>query len=69
MKVQYDPSHDLLYVWFAPIGTKAASTETIRPGVHADFDRDGRLVGLEVLDAREILGASPTVEFDLAETA
>jgi uncharacterized protein YuzE len=54
---------------FAPLGTKAASTETIRPGVHADFDREGRVVGLEVLDARAILGASPTVEFDLAGTA
>ena len=69
MKVQYDASHDLLYVWFAPMGTKAASTETIRPGIQADFDRDGRLIGLEVLDAREILGARPTVEFDLVGSA
>lgn len=66
MKVQYDPDRDLLYVWFAPIGTHAASTETIRPGVHADFDGAGRLVGLEVLEARAIIGASPSVEVDLA---
>jgi uncharacterized protein YuzE len=25
------------------------------PGVHADFDRQGRLLGIEVLDASEIL--------------
>jgi uncharacterized protein YuzE len=51
VKVEYDPARDLLYVWFARPGTEAATTEVIRPGVHADFDRDGKIVGLEVLDA------------------
>ena len=55
MKIEYDSVRDLLYLWFAPSGTKAAKTETVVPGVHADFDREGRLLGIEVLDASEVL--------------
>jgi len=44
MKVEYDAARDFLYVWFAVADRKAARTETITPGVHADFDREGRLV-------------------------
>lgn len=56
MKIEYDPTRDLLYIWFAEPGTKAAETKTITPGVHADFDRDNKLIGLEVIDASEIVG-------------
>jgi len=54
MKIEYDPVRDLLYLWFAIPGEKAARTETIAPGVHTDFDRQGRLIGLEVLDASAV---------------
>jgi uncharacterized protein YuzE len=64
VKVEYDPARDLLYVWFAPVGTKAAQTMTVTPGVHADFDTHNKLVGLEVLDATEVLGGK--VEFEVA---
>ena len=66
MKIEYDSAHDLLYVWFGVPGTKAARTETIAPGVHADFDADEKLIGLEVLDASEVLGAR--VQFEVALT-
>jgi uncharacterized protein YuzE len=55
MKIEYDSTRDLLYLWFGIPGTKAAKTETIVPGVHADFDTQGRLLGIEVLDADEVL--------------
>jgi uncharacterized protein YuzE len=55
MKIEYDSTRDLLYIWFGLPGQKAAKTETVTPGVHADFDRQGRLIGLEVLDAAEVL--------------
>ncbi|MEJ5363556.1 MAG: DUF2283 domain-containing protein [Desulfosoma sp.] len=55
MKIEYDPLRDLLYIWLGPVGEKAAKTETVSPGVHADFDRQGRLIGIEVLDASEVL--------------
>jgi uncharacterized protein YuzE len=44
MKIEYDPDRDLLYIYFAELGVKAAQTVTISPGVHADFDKDGKLM-------------------------
>jgi len=64
MKIEYDPERDLLYIWFSPVGTKAAETVTVTPGVHADFDAQGKLIGLEVLDAREVVGKS--LQFEVA---
>jgi len=64
MKIEYDPERDLLYIWFGVVGAKAAETVTVTPGVHADFDAQGKLVGLEVLDAREVLGKS--LQFEVA---
>ncbi len=55
MKMEYDPIRDLLYIWFCAPDRKAAKTETIAAGVHADFDREGKLLGIEVLDASEVL--------------
>lgn len=59
MRIEYDPDRDLLYIWFGVVGTKAARTLTVTPGVYADFDAHGKLVGLEVLDATEVLGMEP----------
>lgn len=67
MKIEYDADHDLLYVWFSEPGSKAARTETVAPGVHADFDAEEKLIGIEVLDASEVLGAR--VQFEVALTA
>jgi len=55
MKVEYDPERDLLYIYFGREGHKAARTETIVPGVMADFDRKRKLIGIEVLDASEVM--------------
>lgn len=66
VKVEYDAARDLLYVWFAPPSTRAARTKTLAPGVNADFDRDEHLVGIEVLDARQVLGPDLKLEFALA---
>jgi len=66
MKIEYDPERDLLYIYFASPAAKSAETVTIKPGVHADFDREGKLIGIEVLDAREILGTK--IEFELPES-
>ena len=47
---------DLLYIAFCHPEQKVAEAVTIRPGVHADFSGGGKLVGLEVIDASEVLG-------------
>jgi len=65
MKVEYDPVRDLLYIYFSDPTTKAAKTETVVPGVHADFSAEGKLIGIEVIDASEIAGNK--IEFALPE--
>jgi len=56
MKLEYDPVRDLLYIYFVDVSTKAAKTITIVPGVHADFSAEGKIIGIEVIDASEIMG-------------
>ena len=67
MRIEYDPERDLLYISFAEAETKSAETVTIKPGVHADFDREGKLVGIEVIDATELMGKK--IEFKLPEVS
>ena len=55
MKFEYDPARDLLYIYFADAAVKAAKTVTVEPGVHADFDARGKLIGIEIIDASEIM--------------
>ena len=68
MKVEYDPTLDLLYIWFGTPGEKAAQTVTVVPGVHADFSAKGKLIGIEVLDASEVLGRRVQFEVGLPTT-
>ena len=65
MKLEYDPVRDLLYIYFVEADQKAAKTVTVVPWVHADFDVDGKLIGIEVIDASEVMGRK--IEFTLPE--
>mgnify|MGYP001035462485 CR=1 FL=1 len=66
MRIEYDPVRDLLYMYFASLDAKAAETVTVALGVHADFGRNGKLLGIEVIDASEIIGKE--IEVGLPET-
>jgi uncharacterized protein YuzE len=65
MKLEYDPVRDLLYIYFAEPCVKSAKTVTVVPGVHADFSAEGKLIGIEVIDASEVMGRK--IEFTLPE--
>jgi uncharacterized protein YuzE len=69
VKIEYDPGRDLLYLWFSTPGEKAADTVTVAPGLHVDFDAAGKLIGIEVLDASEILGDKVQFEVDSGLTS
>ena len=49
MKTIYDAKADALYVRFAD--TPVVESEEVSEGVMLDFDADGRIVAIEVLDA------------------
>ena len=48
MKIEYDPKADAMYIRLKA-GTVAESDE-VRPGVVLDFDTEGRVLGIEMLD-------------------
>lgn len=53
MKISYDPEVDVLYIRFKET---EVSTEHLAEGISADYDKDGNLAGIEILDASKILG-------------
>ncbi len=55
MKVSFNPETDALYVRFSE--TPVAETSEVRPGVMFDYDAEGRIVGMEILDASKNLAA------------
>ena len=56
MKTEYDPEANALYVRFSD--DKIEKTEELRPGIILDFDIRGHIVGIEMLDAKQILSES-----------
>jgi len=51
--VSYDPESDAAYIYLQPRETKAHVTNEIDHGINADFDKDGAIVGLEILWVRD----------------
>ena len=53
MKVEYSHTADALYVYFREV--EAARSDDIAEGVVVDFDSQGQIVGIEILDVRSRL--------------
>lgn len=53
MRTHYDAEADALYVRFTE--ASVSESEEVRPGIVFDFDADGRIVAVEILDASEHL--------------
>lgn len=48
--VKYDAEANAAYIRFSP--EKVAESEEVSDGIVLDYDADGHIVGMEVLDAR-----------------
>ncbi len=55
MKTTYDADADALYVRFAEV--PVIESEEVSDGVVLDFDAEGRIVAIELLDASKHLSA------------
>lgn len=66
MKVRYDRRADILTVILKE-GVAVAESDEGRPGVILDFDDDGNLLSLEVLDASRRVTETKSVDFQLTE--
>jgi uncharacterized protein YuzE len=53
MKITYDPEVDALYIRFRET---TVTTKHLAEGLAADYDADGHLAGIEILDAVKRLG-------------
>ena len=59
MKISYDPEVDALSIIFRET---TVTSKHLGEGITADYDRDGRLAGLEVLDAMKRFGDDNTLK-------
>ena len=53
MRITYDTQVDVLYIRFKET---TVTTKHLAEGIAADYDSEGRLAGIEVLDAVKRLG-------------
>ena len=64
MKATYDPKTDTLTLELRP-GPVAESDED-KPGVILDYDQDGNLLGIEILDASQRVAEARSMQFRVA---
>src|SRR5216110_1075442 len=58
MKISYDPEVDALSITFRET---TVTTKHLAEGIAADYDSEGRLAGLEILDAQKRFGGRETM--------
>lgn len=65
MKVTYDPEVDVLRIIFS--NTPIEESDEDKPGVILDYDKDGNIVSLEILDASKRMENPRLVEYAVLE--
>ena len=66
MKVTYDPEVDVLRILFRDVPIEESDED--KPGVILDYDKEGNLISLEILDASKRVTDTRKVDFQLAES-
>ena len=61
MKVTYAPKVDVLRIIFSNAAVEENDED--KPGVVLDYDKDGNVIGIEILDASEHLDNPRSVEY------
>ena len=64
MKVTYDPEVDVVRILFN--STPIEESDETRPGVVLDYDKDGNVVGMEILNASKRMENPRMVEYAIA---
>ena len=65
MKITYDAEVDVLRIIFS--NTPIEESDEDKPGVILDYDKDGNIVGLEILDASKRMENPRSVEYAVAD--
>ncbi len=64
MKIQYDREVDIVRIIFSE--AKIEESDEDKPGVILDYDKDGNIVGMEIVDASKRMDKPGSIEFDTA---
>ncbi len=61
MKVTYDPEVDVLRILFSTAPIEESDED--KPGIIIDYDKDGNIVGMEILDASKRMDNPRAVDY------
>lgn len=64
MKVKYDRDVDILYIRIND--SQIEESDEDRPGMVIDYDADGLIVGIEIMNASKRIAQPNTVELEIA---
>ncbi len=64
MKITYDPEVDVLWIILSNAAIEESDEE--KPGVIIDYDRNGKIVGFEILNASKQVENPEIVEYAIA---
>ncbi len=64
MKVKYNREVDILYISFSK--NKIKESDEDKPGIILDYDKQGSIVGIEILDASKKMKNPAKVEYEIA---
>ena len=65
MKITYDPEVDILQIVFGTAPVEESDED--KPGVILDYDKDGNVVAIEILDASTRMENPRSVEYAVAK--
>jgi len=64
MKVKYDKDMDILYLSFS--NAKIYESDEEKKGIILDYAENGKIVGIELLNASQQMGSPVKVEYEFA---
>ena len=64
MVVKYDKESDIIYIQFSE--NKVSESEEDKPGVILDYDENGEIVGIEVLNASKKTSQPNGIVYEVA---
>lgn len=64
MKIKYDKEVDVIYISFSNEAIKESDED--KPGVIIDYAADGKIVGIEILDASKNMPQPDKFEYEVA---
>jgi uncharacterized protein YuzE len=66
MKATYDARTDTFSIILKP-DVEVAESDEDKPGIILDYDEEGNLISLEILDASQRIGDTRRFEFEMVE--